>query len=1191
MIRTHKWSFLGALALVALALVGLGGTVQATVPSESAAPVAAAAPFDCRQVAAWGLDRQLNMHAAALLIGCGQARGGTGSGVSRPGPARGAAPAYGGSDILVNNVGADTFPAVTQNESIIAAHGPDVVMSFFTSSYLTTTNNSGLAVSHDGGATYTDLRAPLTGRGANYGKVAVVYNPADSSWYASALAAGCGGQGIGVWKSNTGNAWSALPCAHTATQDDAPTLAVDANPDSPYYGRLTLAWNDFAANPNGTLFVTTSTNGGASWAAPIQVAPPGTSVVRAVRLVADVSGAVGTLYLFANDENGGGFNPRTHLLYRSTDGGSTWTPAPIAAAVSAPGDDLCSVDYFARITPLWRWMGAGQPAVGPGNVLHYIYGGHGAATDPADVLYIRSTDAGATWSVPLRLSTDPGSAAQWLPALAVTDDGVVTASWYDRRNSTDGLNYEYRARLSTDNGITWGADEAVSDVLIPQPAQPDPTLSSCFGGDYNYSLASGGTAFVGWTDGRLTAPNPQGTPVPQQDLRADRLIVAQGTATPTVTGTPPSATPTYTPVLTATPSRTATPSPTVCGGGQYLLVAATGTVVPGTVDVGNHCDDCATLINLPFAYTFYDQTYSQARVTSNGLLAFALADESANRCLPDPDSNDAIFAHWDDLDTRTTTGCATCGIFTATSGAAPNRVFNIEWHARYLGTTDELDFEIRLFEGQTTLDVIYGAVPNGGDSATIGVQRDTGSRFTQYSCDSGNLSDGLRLTFHLPTCPTGGTVTPSPTPATSDANYQIAPGTGPLTPAVTDIGNHCDDCTTNLALPFAVPFYGQFFSSATVSSNGRLGFTTMNGLGGNTCLPNLSVSDAIAPFWDDLDTRNTTGCATCGIFTATTGLYPNRVFTVEWRATQVSGGGLADFAVRFFEGSPNFDFVYGLVPDGGAGATIGVQRDTGSRFTQYRCNTGGLAAGTRLSFTLPGCVPPSPTPAATPTACVLEFLDVPPGNTFYTFVRCLACQGILAGYPCGGPGEPCPGNYFRPGNNVTRGQVSKIVANAAGYPEPVPSTQQTFEDVPPTSTFWVWIERIASRGYISGYPCGQNALEPCVGPLNRPYFRPNNNVTRGQLSKIVANAAQYTETPTGQTFEDVPPTNTFYLWITRLSSRGIINGYPCGGPNEPCVGPTNRPYFRPNNNVTRGQTAKIVANTFFPNCAPPADRR
>jgi hypothetical protein len=242
-------------------------------------------------------------------------------------------------------------------------------------------------------------------------------------------------------------------------------------------------------------------------------------------------------------------------------------------------------------------------------------------------------------------------------------------------------------------------------------------------------------------------------------------------------------------------------------------------------------------------------------------------------------------------------------------------------------------------------------------------------------------------------------------------------------------------------------------------------------------------------------------------------------------------------------------------------------------------------ATTPLPTSPPGTPAPTLSPSPTPTVCPIQFNDASPGSTFYTWIRCLACRGIVSGYPCGGPGEPCPGAYFRPGNNVTRGQVAKIVSNAAGYSET--PTAQTFEDVPPTGTFYLWVERIASRGIISGYPCGQPG-EPCTGPGNRPYFRPNNNVTRGQLAKIDANAAQYTETPTGQAFEDAPPGSTFYLWIERIAVRGIISGYPCGGPGEPCVAPANRPYFRPNAGVTRGQTAKIVANTFFPGCATPA---
>jgi hypothetical protein len=209
---------------------------------------------------------------------------------------------------------------------------------------------------------------------------------------------------------------------------------------------------------------------------------------------------------------------------------------------------------------------------------------------------------------------------------------------------------------------------------------------------------------------------------------------------------------------------------------------------------------------------------------------------------------------------------------------------------------------------------------------------------------------------------------------------------------------------------------------------------------------------------------------------------------------------------------------------------------------------------------------------------------VPPTDTFYPYVRCLACRGIINGYPCGGTGEPCNGTsdpYFRPGNNVTRGQIAKIASSSAGFNEPV--SGQTFEDIAPGSTFYEFIERLVARGVMSGYACGGPG-EPCVPPDNRPYFRPNNTATRGQLSKITANAAQFSEPVSGQTFEDVQPGHTFYEFIERLVARGVMSGYACGGPGEPCVPPDNRPYFRPNNNVTRGQTSKIIGNTFFPNC-------
>jgi hypothetical protein len=90
------------------------------------------------------------------------------------------------------------------------------------------------------------------------------------------------------------------------------------------------------------------------------------------------------------------------------------------------------------------------------------------------------------------------------------------------------------------------------------------------------------------------------------------------------------------------------------------------------------------------------------------------------------------------------------------------------------------------------------------------------------------------------------------------------------------------------------------------------------------------------------------------------------------------------------------------------------------------------------------------------------------------------------------------------------------------------------------------------------------------------------------VSNIVVIASNFpTPTPTTQTFEDVLPGSTFYVYDERIAGYGIVGGYPCGGPGEPCVPPANRPYFRPNNNVIRGQAAKIIDIARVTNPATP----
>jgi hypothetical protein len=183
-----------------------------------------------------------------------------------------------------------------------------------------------------------------------------------------------------------------------------------------------------------------------------------------------------------------------------------------------------------------------------------------------------------------------------------------------------------------------------------------------------------------------------------------------------------------------------------------------------------------------------------------------------------------------------------------------------------------------------------------------------------------------------------------------------------------------------------------------------------------------------------------------------------------------------------------------------------------------------------------------------------------------------------------------PDGRFHADWNITRGQISKMVSNAAGFFEdPGP---QIYEDVPPGSPYYPYINRLTNRGIMSGYPCperpsgeGGEGGDGC-SPDNPVIFLPNANATRGQLAKIVSNAAGFSEAVSGQTYTDVPPSgegSQFYEWIERLSRRGVMGGYECGSPGEECDG-QNRPYFRWAVWVTRGQASKIVANTFFPNC-------
>ena len=419
------------------------------------------------------------------------------------------------------------------------------------------------------------------------------------------------------------------------------------------------------------------------------------------------------------------------------------------------------------------------------------------------------------------------------------------------------------------------------------------------------------------------------------------------------------------------------------------------------------------------------------------------------------------------------------------------------------------------------------------------------------------------------------TVTPSPLPTCGpDSNYTIAQSTGAIVPGTALApGSQCDECVTTIPLPFTYYLYGQPFTSVIAGENGTLGFAANANSFGNFCLPRLSFDYAILPHWDDLITSANIS-PTLGIYASVTGAAPERIFNIEWRACRygISGcGGFVNFEVRFYEGRAQFDIVYGETANAGNSATVGVQRGTGAASTQFACNTAGsVTPGLMLTFTQPPCgtltptntrtptqpVTRTPTPTittaasatnsptvgitATGTPCAMSFSDVNPSDYFYVLVRYLYCAGVISGYFDG---------TFRPYNTTTRGQMTKIVVLAFGYPIFIPPVP-TFTDVPTTHTFYEYVETAAYEGIVSGYSDGS--------------FRPQNDVTRGQLSKIVVVAAGWPLiNPPIPSFSDVLPGSAFYQYIETAFCHFVISGYADGT-------------FRPGNNATRGQIAKIV---------------
>jgi len=167
----------------------------------------------------------------------------------------------------------------------------------------------------------------------------------------------------------------------------------------------------------------------------------------------------------------------------------------------------------------------------------------------------------------------------------------------------------------------------------------------------------------------------------------------------------------------------------------------------------------------------------------------------------------------------------------------------------------------------------------------------------------------------------------------------------------TDIGSHCDDCTTAITFPFPVTFYGQTYTSGFAGANGNLQLTGNSTSPTDSCLPNTNLGAAIMPFQRDLRTNGTTNGTDDSIQTRLIGMSPNQSFGVLWVTHYFVSADTAVFAVLFRENDPRIEVGYAGSSDSGLTAVSGVQASASGPWTQFSCHEATLGGVSMVSYT------------------------------------------------------------------------------------------------------------------------------------------------------------------------------------------------------------------------------------------------
>jgi hypothetical protein len=316
--------------------------------------------------------------------------------------------------------------------------------------------------------------------------------------------------------------------------DDKPLMAIDTNPGGPFFNTIYVVWTGFSSDRSlGSVFFSRSADQAVSWSTPLALSSPSREGMVwpsdvSVAPNGDVYVAYHSQPLFFEGGNPDGTTGQTFVL-RSTDGGVSFAQKTLAFG---PGqsDITFNIQTSERTIPgtqFWT-QGSAQPwvladPVRPGSV--YVV----TADDPTNaaeapnsrVVFARSSDNGATWSLPQpggMLAPLGGDSFQLFPTAAIDPFGDIVVAWYDNRrgltNSHDHFLLDVFATYSTDGGLTWATPFQVNAAA--NPFDPDPGALDRFNGppettrigEYFGISLFGGTAYLAWNGNSFSGSNP-----------------------------------------------------------------------------------------------------------------------------------------------------------------------------------------------------------------------------------------------------------------------------------------------------------------------------------------------------------------------------------------------------------------------------------------------------------------------------------------------------------------------------------------------------------------------------------------------------------------------------------------------------------------------------------------------------------